>query len=74
VSVAYPSLAPAGSLSPGDLDTSFGSGANTLDVALQPDGKIVAAGFAGDSLGYNDFALARYTISGTLDTTFGSGN
>jgi uncharacterized delta-60 repeat protein len=33
-------------------------------VALQPDGKIVASGGAGE------FAVARYNVDGTLDTTF----
>jgi uncharacterized delta-60 repeat protein len=37
-----------------------------LAVALQPDGKLVAAGRGGDS----DFALARYNPDGSLDPTF----
>jgi uncharacterized delta-60 repeat protein len=37
-------------------------------VAIQGDGKIVAAGFAGSDF---DFALARYNTDGSLDTTFG---
>jgi uncharacterized delta-60 repeat protein len=37
-------------------------------VALQPDGKIVAAGQAGD-----DFGLARYDPDGSLDVSFGVG-
>ncbi len=45
---------------PGD-DSAFG-------VAIQSDGKIVAAGGAGGSGGR--FALARYNTNGTLDTTF----
>src|SRR5262249_14014034 len=36
-------------------------------------GKIVAAGQTNPGSGYDDFALARYTTSGSLDTTFGSG-
>jgi uncharacterized delta-60 repeat protein len=65
----------------GTLDTTFGSdGTVTNDfggpgllsssraVAIQPDGKILAAGSVGD-----DFALARYNADGTLDTAFGSG-
>ena len=63
-----------------DLDTTFGiSGTVTTDfdsgssdegngVAIQTDGKIVMAGTSN-----NDFALVRYTISGTLDTSFGAG-
>jgi uncharacterized delta-60 repeat protein len=42
------------------------------DVALQPDGKIVAAGTA--VIGNSErFALARYNADGTLDPSFGSG-
>ena len=62
----------------GDLDTSFGtSGITVTDlgttgglkaVALQKDGKIVVAAEAN---GY--FAVARYTASGVLDTTFATG-
>ena len=64
----------------GSLDTSFsGDGKQTTDfgssgdrahgVAIQADGKIVAAG---DSLGGSgfDFALARYNPNGSLDTSF----
>lgn len=42
-------------------------------VAVQSDGKIVAAGTAGGSAGLPNFALARYTSNGTLDPTFGDG-
>jgi uncharacterized delta-60 repeat protein len=45
-------------------------------VAIQPDGKIVAVGFAvGEDEEANpaDFALARYNPDGTLDGSFGSG-
>ncbi|MBC8873188.1 MAG: VCBS repeat-containing protein, partial [Planctomycetes bacterium] len=72
--------------SDGDLDTAFGTGGvvqtdmvtgdspDTSDVvfalALQPDEKIVAVGDVGDGL---DIGLARYTVDGALDDTFGSG-
>ena len=60
--------------SDGSLDTSFGdSGTVTPDldstlnnIAVQPDGKIIAVGSAG-----LDFALARYNSDGSLDTSFG---
>ena len=42
-------------------------------LALQPDGKIVAAGtvyFEENSLGYENFALARFTPNGTVDNSF----
>lgn len=65
----------------GSLDTSFnGTGkvitdfGGTLDqafaVALQKDGKIVAIGTT-NAEESNDFALARYNIDGSLDTSFG---
>ncbi len=47
----------------------FSSGA--YSVALQGDGKIVAAGYAFDGSSY-DFAVLRYDASGTLDSTFNS--
>ena len=66
----------------GSLDTSFnGTGSATVavyasgadeayGVALQADGKIVLAGRAGASSGGNDFAVARFTAAGVLDTSF----
>jgi uncharacterized delta-60 repeat protein len=44
-------------------------------IAIQPDGKILAGGY-GDAGGRNatrSFALARFTTTGSLDTTFGNG-
>ncbi|WP_405725100.1 hypothetical protein OG885_02280 [Streptomyces sp. NBC_00028] len=63
--------------SQGDLDATFDSdgkvttaitGANdgASGMVLQSDGRIVAAGAAGTG----DFALARYTPNGSLDTSF----
>jgi uncharacterized delta-60 repeat protein len=81
VAVVCLAASPA-SAAAGDLDGIFGTGGTvTTDfagngdearaVALQPDGKIVAAGGAlGASV---DFALARYRPDGTLDTAFGTG-
>jgi uncharacterized delta-60 repeat protein len=46
-----------------------GSHDGAYAIALQPDGKIVVAGFS-DIGGNNDFALARYNPNGSLDTTF----
>jgi uncharacterized delta-60 repeat protein len=51
----------------GKVTTGFSDGAFTTAVAVQSDGKIVAAGGAGG------FALARYDTDGSLDTTFGTG-
>jgi uncharacterized delta-60 repeat protein len=70
----------------GSLDSSFGSsGVVTTDfgrpddraysVVVQPDGKIVAAGITVpySNIFTPNFALARYNLDGTLDTSFGSG-
>lgn len=71
-------------LANGAIDTSFGSGGKvrtdfgaTFDQAraavLQPDGKIVAAGFTiFNKCCSQDFAVVRYNSNGTLDTTFDS--
>ncbi|HZV06503.1 MAG TPA: delta-60 repeat domain-containing protein [Gemmataceae bacterium] len=69
----------------GSLDSSFGTGGDTSTdfargddaaeaVALQPNtgGKILVAGYAHEKHTNADFALARYTANGTLDTTFGN--
>jgi uncharacterized delta-60 repeat protein len=51
----------------GQVTTSFGDiSAFAYSAAVQADGRIVAAGTAGSA-----FALARYSSTGTLDTTFG---
>jgi uncharacterized delta-60 repeat protein len=59
-----------GSLDPtfsgdGKQTTDFGAAEGANAIALQPDGKIVVAGYSGSS-----FAVARYDSSGTLDPTF----
>src|SRR5512145_3315047 len=70
---------PAGAAG-GDLDLTFGNGGLVttnftsrediaLPVALQADGKIVAAGTSA----FEEFALARYNHDGSLDTSFGDG-
>ena len=63
----------------GSLDTTFGSGGivttdigsidSASDVAIQSDGKIVAVGTTGN---HTEFALVRYTATGSLDNTFGT--
>ncbi len=57
----------------GNTRTNIGATEETTDSAtalvLQPDGKIVATGRAGTN-GRGNFALARYTANGSLDTTF----
>lgn len=70
---------------PGDLDAGFGTGGkaltNFLDgedvpsaVSIQPDGKIVVAGYAQDSSGIGSgryLAVSRYNPDGSPDLTFG---
>jgi uncharacterized delta-60 repeat protein len=56
----------------GKVTTLFGtSDDKAYAIGLQPDGKIVAAGFYDTTIDL-DFALARYNSNGSLDTTFGS--
>jgi uncharacterized delta-60 repeat protein len=49
------------------VGTSNSAEANSIDI--QPDGKIIVAGFAFVSTG-RDFALVRYNTNGSLDNTF----
>jgi uncharacterized delta-60 repeat protein len=71
----------------GSLDTTFGSGgratasfspsatfndSGAMAVALQGDGKLVAAGNAGSLFGGNAFGVARFNSDGSLDGSFGS--
>lgn len=44
-----------------------------LAVAVQPDGRILAAGSTAQNGGSNNVALLRYLADGTLDPAFGSG-
>ena len=61
----------------GSLDSAFGTGGHAttdvgfgaLDVAIQPSGKIVAAGQSTS----DTYALARFTVDGSLDPSFGTG-
>jgi uncharacterized delta-60 repeat protein len=66
----------------GTLDTSFdgdgkvisyvvtngGTTGSIMEIALQPDGKIVAVGFGAGQGGL----VARYNVDGSLDTSFGT--
>lgn len=78
-------FAAARYMSNGSLDTTFGTGGKmrvdfgnqdmdiASDAALQPDGKIVAAGTTVFDFGVEqDFALTRFNSNGTVDTTFGT--
>jgi uncharacterized delta-60 repeat protein len=65
---------------PGDLDPTFGEGGKVVNdfgghteitaLAIQKDGKILAAGNAGWGA---SFIVVRYHTDGTLDTSFGTG-
>jgi uncharacterized delta-60 repeat protein len=68
----------------GDLDPNFGKGGKVFTsfgypaqagtaMALDPDGRIVVAGFTFDNTANVDFGVARYLPDGSIDTTFGSG-
>jgi uncharacterized delta-60 repeat protein len=72
------------SAAPGEPDTSFGSGGKSLldfggrdlgwAVALQPDGKIIVAGYSDVGTNPDNFAVARLlNPQGTFDPSFGSG-
>ncbi|MCW5961856.1 MAG: VCBS repeat-containing protein [Pyrinomonadaceae bacterium] len=69
----------------GSLDSTFGSGGVSstsfsasndvaLSLAVQADGKLVAAGSGNFDLGSNGLlAAARFNTNGSLDTSFGTG-
>src|SRR5262245_38823129 len=67
----------------GALDPSFAGGLLLADLPgaqdiareglVQPDGKVVAVGFATDPLSRRNFVAVRYNANGSLDTGFGNG-
>jgi uncharacterized delta-60 repeat protein len=82
VGVALLFVVDSATATPGALDAGFGLGGivtttiasgSTVATALavQPDGKIVAGGETAVG-SETQFALARYNLNGTLDTSFGS--
>jgi uncharacterized delta-60 repeat protein len=68
----------------GALDNTFGGGDGfslgrfddnwdrASDAVLQPDGKIVVAGFSGVADPFPRFAIARFNSDGSLDQSFGN--
>jgi uncharacterized delta-60 repeat protein len=66
----------------GFLDTSFGSAGTVTTalgkgnwaqaIAIQSDGKVLAAGWVFQQNDNYDFALTRYNSNGSLDTSFGN--
>jgi uncharacterized delta-60 repeat protein len=58
----------------GIVRTPIGTGTDIANALLvQPDGRIVVAGSSVAADGRADFAVARYSEAGVLDTTFGGG-
>ena len=82
VITAIVALAPVGAqaASPGTLDSSFGSagaaslGSNTrlFATAVQSNGDVVAVGESGAGTA-TQLLVARFTTSGALDSSFGTG-
>jgi len=78
-STAAPPSPPSGS-----LDTGFGNGTGMVTthlgsdfddataLALQPDGKMIIAGYVDGGSSQRDFAVARYDANGMLDLGFGT--
>jgi uncharacterized delta-60 repeat protein len=69
--------------SAGLLDTTFGTNGKAtatffvpsnfgFAAALQPDGKIVLAGYTGETNTPSDMAIVRFTSTGALDSNFGT--
>jgi uncharacterized delta-60 repeat protein len=64
----------------GSLDPSFGDGGRAragnveaYDAAIQPDGRILVIGTVLGSSDTGDFGVARLTVDGRLDPTYGRG-
>ena len=69
---------------PGTLDLSFGSAGTqvtsfnpstsekALAMVVQPDGKIILAGYTTNGALLEDFAVVRFNANGALDNTFGT--
>jgi len=56
----------------GKVTSQFGASTSVSVITIQPDGKIVAAGFAGELNKTSSFAVARYNGDGSLDASFGT--
>ena len=72
------SMAPRARAEPFDVDwlitTPIGStGDGATSMVVQPDGKYVLGGWTEVVGSRRDFALARYTVDGILDPSFGNG-
>ncbi len=60
--------------SDGKYQLSFDQDDMFQDIAIQPDGKIVAVGTSDYGHTEGDLLVARFTTAGALDTTFGGGD
>ncbi|MBI4648319.1 MAG: T9SS type A sorting domain-containing protein [Bacteroidia bacterium] len=57
----------------GIVTTDFAGGFDLVNsLAIQTDGKIIAAGWTRDTNYLYNFAIARYTLDGSLDSSFGA--
>ncbi|MEW6027281.1 MAG: delta-60 repeat domain-containing protein, partial [Planctomycetota bacterium] len=56
----------------GVVTTAIGNDSTAMAIALQTDGRIIAAGTSNDGAN-DDITLVRYTVTGALDATFGTG-
>ena len=84
--IGWACLAQSGLAADGDLVPTFGTNGKVVTgfdvpdvpdalataVALQPDGRIVTAGWLFDATANVDFMVTRYNPDGSLDTTFDS--
>ncbi|MEO5720501.1 MAG: dockerin type I domain-containing protein [Chthoniobacterales bacterium] len=57
----------------GKVTTTLGATSQASGLAIQADGKIVAAGSTGPDSSNLDFALVRYLANGAPDSAFGTG-
>jgi uncharacterized delta-60 repeat protein len=84
ITLCWPARRVLAGTADGQLDPTFGSGGKVRSsvglafdivgaVAIQEDGKIVVVGSSSNSVTGFDFAVARYTVDGKFDTSFGSG-
>jgi uncharacterized delta-60 repeat protein len=73
-SASIPAIAAVGDLdltfdTDGIVKTGIRVDSRAKAVVVQNDGKVIAAGYS-SSGGNNDFALARYNVDGSLDSSF----
>lgn len=75
--IALAAFTPQALAAPGDLDLSFGGTGKVTtgsgpsqSIALQPDGKILTAGWGIGGGGSRDFEIVRFNSNGSLDTGF----